>query len=82
VADSNNNRIQKFIVSNIQEPDFVVSHININPVSPTAENTFTAQVTVKNRGIGAGNGGRLIVWPHKPKIQIRIMEIKMYQKDY
>lgn len=42
--------------------DFVVAAISLNPASPELNTPFTAQVTVKNQGKTAGNGGQLLVW--------------------
>ena len=43
-------------------PDFIVSSINLVPVSPVHGGNFTAKVTVKNRGTATGDGGLLDAW--------------------
>jgi hypothetical protein len=43
-------------------PDFIVSSINLVPVSPWHGGNFTAKIAVKNRGTAAGDGGLLDVW--------------------
>jgi len=42
--------------------DFVVTGVTLTPTSPGVNTAFTAKVTVKNQGTGAGNGGNLLVW--------------------
>lgn len=49
----------------VPQPDFVVTEISFSPPIPTAGQTFTAYVTVKNQGNSSGDGGRLDVWTHK-----------------
>lgn len=49
--------------------DFVVTGVVLTPNPPTAQGTFTAQVTVKNQGAVAGDGGFLDVWTHQPTAQ-------------
>jgi len=48
-----------------QLPDFLVTSISLSPASPQAGQTFTASVTVKNQGAGAGAGGWLDVWANQ-----------------
>lgn len=42
--------------------DFVVTDIVLNPMPPAPNSTFTATVTVKNQGMGAGDGKFLDMW--------------------
>ena len=44
------------------KPDFVVENIAFTPATLTTGCLFTATVTVKNAGTGAGNAGNLRVW--------------------
>jgi len=50
-------------------PDFVVTSIVLPSGNPSAGATFSATVTVKNQGSGAGNGGYLDVWVDQPTAQ-------------
>ena len=47
-------------------PDFIVSSINLVPLSPVQGVSFMAKVTVKNRGTAAGDGGLLDAWLNRP----------------
>ena len=49
--------------------DLAVTSIVLNPTSPTANETFTATVKVKNHGSSSTNGGWLDVWTHQPNLQ-------------
>ncbi len=50
-------------------PDFLVTNITLNPSAPLANGTFSASVTVKNRGTAAGTPGTLEVWANQPEAQ-------------
>jgi len=50
-------------------PDFVVTGVTLNPVSPVANSTFNATVMVKNLGTAAGNGGQLTLWTNQSVTQ-------------
>lgn len=50
-------------------PDFVTTAITLNPIALVANSTFTAAVTVKNQGAGAGDGGQLRLWVNQPTMQ-------------
>ena len=64
--DGNNQTTLAYsVVAPGQLPDFVVTGISLNPASPAAGQSFTANVTVKNQGAAAGNGGWLDVWANK-----------------
>ena len=50
-------------------PDFVVTGITLNPISPSAGTAFTAKVIIKNQGALAGAAKNLAVWLNQPKTQ-------------
>jgi alpha-tubulin suppressor-like RCC1 family protein len=50
-------------------PDFAVTNITLNPSAPLANGTFSASITVKNRGTAAGTPGTLEVWANQPEVQ-------------
>ena len=50
-------------------PDFVVTSIVLPSGSPSVGATFSAAITIKNQGSGAGNGGYLDVWTDQPAAQ-------------
>ncbi len=58
-----------YTVSGRPTPDFVVTSIALPSPGPSAGATFSAAVTVKNQGSGAGNGGYLEVWADQPTAQ-------------
>jgi len=49
--------------------NFVVTGVTLIPASPPVNGTFSAQVTVKNQGMGFANGGQLSVWANQPATQ-------------
>jgi hypothetical protein len=49
--------------------DFIVTGITMSPTLPVGNSTFTATVTVKNQGTGAGDGGTLVVWANQGATQ-------------
>jgi len=51
-------------------PDFVVTGITLTPASPGINTAFTANVTVKNQGKSAGDGGKLLVWANQGATQL------------
>ena len=65
-GEGNNQSSLSFTVSAAGQPDLVVTAISLNPANPTANGTFSAEVTVKNQGTASGNGGRLEVWTDLP----------------
>ena len=68
-VEGNNQNSQSYTVSPVDQPDLVVTGITLNPTSPTANETFSAQVTVKNQGTVTGNGGRLDIWSDQASAQ-------------
>ncbi|CAK0758973.1 conserved exported hypothetical protein [Gammaproteobacteria bacterium] len=52
-----------------RQPDFVVTSLVLNPVSPTANSVFTVTVTIKNQGTAGGEGGYLDIWTNQATIQ-------------
>ncbi|WP_295578117.1 M6 family metalloprotease domain-containing protein [uncultured Lamprocystis sp.] len=60
--EGNNQITAPYTVAAVQKPDFTVTAIKISPTQPAANGTFTATVTLKNRGTGAGSPGQLDVW--------------------
>lgn len=50
----------------LNQADFVVTDITLNPVNPLQGKTFTAYVTVTNTGTIARNAGYLFVYTNKP----------------
>jgi len=48
--------------------DFTVTAIDLTPNRPTAGGTFSAAVTVKNRGTAAGEAGALALWVDQPGV--------------
>jgi len=51
-------------------PDFIVSKITLPHASPEINTSFTATVTVKNQGTGAGDGGNLLAWANQSAAQL------------
>ncbi|WP_295613202.1 CARDB domain-containing protein [uncultured Lamprocystis sp.] len=49
-------------------PGFGVTAIDLTPNRPTAGGTFSAAVTVKNRGTAPGDAGTLALWVDQPGV--------------
>lgn len=49
--------------------DLVVTSVTLNPAAPVTNGTFSAAVTVKNQGAGAGTGGQLRLWLNQSTAQ-------------
>lgn len=49
--------------------DLVVTSVTLNPAAPVANSNFSAMVTVKNQGAGAGTGGQLRLWLNQSTAQ-------------
>lgn len=47
-------------------PDFIVESIDLNPATPMEGGAVVATITVRNRGLLAGNGGWLDWWADQP----------------
>ncbi|CAK0754286.1 conserved exported hypothetical protein [Gammaproteobacteria bacterium] len=58
-------RITRNLTIAIPRPDFVVTGITLTPPSPTANGTFSVNVTVRNQGTAAGDGGQLVLWTNQ-----------------
>ncbi len=54
--------------SPISDADFTVTNITLNPSARLAGGTFSAAVTVKNRGTAAGEAGTLALWVDQPGV--------------
>jgi subtilase family serine protease len=67
--DANNQFTKAYTVLQVPLPDFVVTSVVLTPLSPKANGTFTAKVTVKNQGPGSGNAGYVDVWTNQPVSQ-------------
>jgi|WetSurMetagenome_2_1015567.scaffolds.fasta_scaffold00069_7 C1A family cysteine protease len=48
------------------KPDFVIKHVDFNPVAPVINQKFSVTVTVQNRGKASGNAGLLKIWLNSP----------------
>jgi hypothetical protein len=67
--DEANNQISKgYQVFAQALPDFTVTAIALTPNRPTAGGTFSAAVTVKNRGTAPGDAGTLALWVDQPSV--------------
>jgi len=55
--------------SSTSNADFIVTNVALNPSAPLAGGTFSASVTVKNRGTQAGSPGTLRVWANQRETQ-------------
>ncbi|CAK0766628.1 exported hypothetical protein [Gammaproteobacteria bacterium] len=53
----------------VAQPDFVITSLTLNPVSPTANSTFTVTISVKNQGTARGMSGYLDVWADQPTVR-------------
>lgn len=60
--EGNNQTTKAYQVVVPSAPDFVVTNVVLTPASPKATKTFSAAVTVRNQGSGAGVPGQLQVW--------------------
>ena len=67
--ETNNQFTKAYTVFGRPTPDFVVTSIVLPSSGLSAGVTFSATVTVKNQGSGAGNGGYLQVWADQPAAQ-------------
>jgi len=50
--------------------DFAVTTIDLTPKRPTAAGTFSAAVTVRNRGTAPGDAGMLALWVDRPDVPV------------
>ncbi|CAK0748295.1 exported hypothetical protein [Gammaproteobacteria bacterium] len=66
-SETNNQFTKQYRVMDF--PDFVVTNVMLNPVSPTHNGTFKATVTVKNQGSLSAEAGFLDVWTNQPTTQ-------------
>ncbi len=48
-----------------QKPDFIITDLDTDPISPVCGEPFTVSVTVTNQGPVAGNAGYLDMWINK-----------------
>ncbi|WP_295449699.1 CARDB domain-containing protein, partial [uncultured Thiodictyon sp.] len=62
--DSNNQTTTGYSVGTLI-PDFVIDKVVLAPLNPSANGTFSAAVTVTNRGSAAGVPGALQVWSNQ-----------------
>ncbi len=66
--ETNNQSSQGYRVFAQPIADFMVTTIALAPNRPTAGGTFSAAVTVKNRGTAAGEAGTLALWVDQPGV--------------
>jgi hypothetical protein len=66
--EGNNQTTQPYQVVVPSAPDFVVTNLVLTPASPKATQTFSAAVTVRNQGSGAGVPQQLQVWTEQSGI--------------
>jgi hypothetical protein len=64
--ETNNQTSKSYQVVAQSIADFAVTSIVIRPNRPTAGRTFSADVTVKNRGTAPGDAGTLALWVDQP----------------
>ena len=50
-------------------PDLVINSVSITPTNPQCGQSFSASITIKNQGNGAGDAGWLDLWTHQPSSQ-------------
>ncbi|CAK0763599.1 conserved exported hypothetical protein [Gammaproteobacteria bacterium] len=62
-------RVTRNLTVTTPTPDFVVTGVTFTPVSPTANSTFSINVTVRNQGTAAGDGGQLTLWTNQADYQ-------------
>ncbi|CAK0758371.1 putative High-affinity leucine-specific transport system, periplasmic binding protein LivK [Gammaproteobacteria bacterium] len=68
--ETNNQRAQTYTVIPPPRPDLVVTGITLTPISPAANGTFSARVTIRNQGTASTlTGGKLAVWTNQPTTQ-------------
>jgi alpha-tubulin suppressor-like RCC1 family protein len=66
--ETNNQSTQAYRVLSTPTPDFAVTAIAMTPNRPTVGTTFSATVTVKNRGTAPGDAGVLALWVDQPGV--------------
>ena len=54
-----------FVLDTVTGMDFIVGMIALDPTNPAYGGTFTAKITVRNRGLKSGNAGTLYVYTNK-----------------
>jgi len=67
--EANNQAVKDYRVFAQRIADFAVTAIDLTPDRPTAGGTFSAAVTVKNRGTAAGEAGALALWVDQPEVR-------------
>jgi len=68
-VETNNQAVKGYRVFAQPIADFAVTAIDLTPDRPTAGGTFSAAVTVKNRGTAAGEAGALALWVDQPEVR-------------
>jgi hypothetical protein len=68
ITETNNQFTWAYNALELPTPDFVVTGIVLTPGSPSADGSFSATITVKNKGSGSGPGGNLTVWADQPTV--------------
>jgi len=66
--ETNNQDSKNYRVFTQPIADFRVTAIDLTPTRPTAGGTFSAAVTVKNRGTAPGDAGMLALWVDQPGV--------------
>ncbi|CAK0761782.1 hypothetical protein CCP3SC15_270010 [Gammaproteobacteria bacterium] len=62
-------RVTRNLTVTTPSPDFVVTGMTLSATSPAANSTFSVNVTVRNQGTAAGDGGQLNVWLNQAEDQ-------------
>jgi len=68
--ETNNQAVKVYRVFTQPIADFTVTAINLTPSRPTAGGTFSAAVTVRNRGTAPGDAGTLALWVDRPDVPV------------
>ena len=66
--ETNNQDSKNYRVFTQPIADFAVTAIDLTPKRPTAGTTFSAAVTVRNRGTAPGDAGTLALWIDRPDV--------------
>jgi len=69
-SETNNQVSKGYRVVSTPIADFTVTDIDLTPNRPIAAGTFSAAVTVKNRGTAPGDAGTLALWVDQPGVPV------------
>jgi M6 family metalloprotease-like protein len=67
--EADNQLTKTYTVAESSKPEFTVTSITLNPESPVAGSTFSASMTVNNKGLASGDAGRLTIWINQSSSQ-------------